>query len=328
MRMFLIIIALLVSAIPANADALARHFFGSDAPRCSVRHEPVVIFADLTVDGEIDDSITLVAFRRLERAGCIDVRALVSIYGNGGSSTATVHENIIVRVRELGLADVWGDKLLRGPDRSMRSGGVHALDDARYRAIAEIINASPRPITIVELGPLTGSATLLREGYIKPSRVKRILGVGGRVPGESFGTGRGLGLFASFSDFNVRKDTAAVDYLVRHHGRKLRMVTYRTGIGDRMVPADVIARDIPALAKHAALRARTLAWLGYPQGYIPSWDTWLSSFFVKGGPESLGCRRTYARMLKEPGARDLRLMLNQPEGQGHAIVACHELRGS
>lgn len=328
MRLFIGMLMLLLGVLPVRADALGRHFFGSDVPQCSTHREPVTVVADLTLEGEVDDSISLYEIAQVEHAGCIVVRAVVSIFGNGESTTAEVHRNLQQRLRELGLWERWGHLLLRGPDHSMMSMRTSDEDTERYRAIAAVVNASPRPMTIIELGPMPTSATLLKDGYVPSRQIGRILGVGGRVLGETFGTGRGLGALGSFSDFNVRKDTAAVDYLVRYHGRKLSMVTYRTGVGGRMVPASLVAETVPALATHADARTRFLERVGYAPGYIPSWDTWLTSFFIKGGPERLGCTKTRARILIEEVAYNLRLILDRPIGAGHTITACHhKLRG-
>lgn len=79
----------------AIANELQKHFLG-DSIRCKTpTPEHVLIVADLTVTGEIDDSISLYIFDKLENAGCIRVIGVVSIFGNGKSSTPQIHANLI-----------------------------------------------------------------------------------------------------------------------------------------------------------------------------------------------------------------------------------------
>lgn len=319
-------------AAAADIDALERHFFGA-SPTC--RHKapvPLLVVADLTLTGEIDDSISLVMYRQLERRGCVRVLGVVSIFGNGPSRTDEVHRNLEVRPAALGVSH-W--PLLRGPDeshrkvRNWRAGrpdferlGTIA-DQERLRRIAAVIRAADVPVVIVELGPMTISARLLEGGFVAPNRIERILGVGGRLRGERFGRNAGfVGRVGSFTDFNVRKDTKAVDYLIRHVPEKLFMVTYRSGVGARMVSAALVAGAVPPLAEHAHKRQR---WLNRMLGYtgIPSWDTWTSAYFLQGRAPALGCVQTWARIENEPKARWPRLIVNQHIGVGSQIMVCH-----
>jgi len=330
-----IALALLVFCAPVaskNREALERHFFGPVAVCAHTQPVPVLLVADLTLTGEIDDSVSLVMYDRLQRMGCVTVLGIVSIFGNGASSTAQIHQNLAVRLPRLGLAR-W--PLLRGPDesyrrvRNRRTGRPDSerlgtpADQRRLRIIAAAIAAADAPVAIVELGPMTVSARLLAGGFVSPTQIRRVMGIGGRLWGERFGNDAGLvGRFGNFTDFNVRKDTKAVDYLIRHVPEKVLLVTYRLGVGERMVTAAMIGEAVPALASHARDRAR---WLSRMLGYagIPSWDTWTTAVFIAGRRAKLGCARTYGRLQTEPGAKWPRLIVGQRVGVGSPITICH-----
>ncbi|MCA9420836.1 MAG: hypothetical protein KC592_07450, partial [Nitrospira sp.] len=230
-----------------HADELTRHVLGTK-PICRTHHQPVLIISDLTVTGEIDDSITLYIYRQLELLGCIRVLGVVSIFGNGGSGTAAIHRNLAARLPLLGGSH-W--PLLHGPDERLttvlnrRKETVE--DHERLSAIAAVITDAGQPVVIAELGPATVSARLLSAGYVQPIRIAKILAVGGRMSGESFTTNKRLGRLFSFRDMNVAEDVWAMDYLVHYHFRKLWLVTYRSGLGKRMVTASMIAGALPAL---------------------------------------------------------------------------------
>lgn len=331
----LIVPAMLALCAPVaakNGQVLDRHFLGANPVCARPMAVPVLLVADLTLTGEIDDSISLVMYDRLERLGCVSVLGIVSVFGNGRSSTKQIHHNLMVRLPRLGLAR-W--PLLRGPDESYRevrnrrarrpASERHgtAADQARLRAIASVINRADTPAAIVELGPMTVSARLLAGGFVSSRQIGRVVGVGGRLEGERFGTNGGLvGRFGNFTDFNVRKDTKAVDYLIRHVPEKTLLVTYRLGVGERMVTAAMIEEAVPALASHARDRAR---WLSRMLGYtgIPSWDTWTTAVFIAGRRAKLGCARTYGRLQTEPGAKWPRLIVGQRAGVGSPITICH-----
>lgn len=317
----------------AGPAGLDDHFFG---PGATCRHStpvPVVLVADLTLRGEIDDSISVFLYRQLEQMGCVRVLAIVSIFGNGESTTAEIHANLQKRLPKLG-AGHW--PLLRGPDRSYRAvrtarprlpNGHRAVtnrrDAERLAAIGAVVNAADRPVVLVELGPMTVSARLLAEGHVAADRIARVLAIGGRLHGERFGQAAGLvGRFGSFTDFNVRKDTMATDYLVRHIPGKLILYTYRNGVGARMVSANMVAEAIPALTGHAEKRE---GWLWRILGYtgIPSWDTWTTSFFIAGRMAALGCGWTRARLHSDAGGRWPRLWLTPSRPSRVAVLACH-----
>ncbi len=322
------LMALLLSAGLAHADTVETHFLGAD-PKCVQVGRPVLLVLDLTLKGEIDDSITAHITRQTERLGCVRVIAAVSIFGNGESTTAEVHRNMESRLPKLGCGD-W--LLLRGPDESFTR--VRTLrreiepDRRRLQRIAEVIAAEREPVTILEAGPMTVTARLLNGGYLKPDRIAAIYGVGGRMRGEVFQTGRNLGRMFSFSDFNMRKDILAVDHIVRHQGRKLTMVTYQTGIGTRTVPAEIVARDIPAIAEHAFARKKTARRLGFWQSQIPSWDTWPLRLQLVGGAAELKCQHRRVLVSTEALGGDVwsraRLVIDPPGGRGHRVRVCHK----
>ncbi|NGO53484.1 nucleoside hydrolase [Allomesorhizobium camelthorni] len=264
---------------------------------CRFAYHPVLIVTDVTTSGEIDDSVSLMMYRELERRGCIRIVGVVSIFGNGGASAKEVYRNLHDRLHQLGLS-AWA--VLEGPARRMsfsQSLPPTAEDQQRLFAIAAIVNQHER-VVIAELGPFTVSARLLSEGLVRPKRIERILGVGGRAPGERFSTGHGLPF--SFRDMNVDEDQAAVWYLLKHHPRKLWLVTYQTGINERMLtPETIAALGISEISAHAKRRAKRLTLIGYG-GKIPAWDTWTTSYFIEGGSQKLSCRQQKVRLVYVP----------------------------
>lgn len=312
-----------------NAGSLYDHFLGSN-PVCVSKHQPVLIVADVTQSGEIDDTISLSVYRRLEQLGCIKVIGVVSIHGNGGSSTKQVHQYLINRLRDLGI-DEW--EVFHGPDETLpfsRSKKASPVDLDRLGKIARRIKQSPLRVSIVELGPFTVSARLLQLGLVGRQHTKQIIGVGGRAPQEQFSPKGGLPFFA-FRDMNVAEDRAAVRYLLRHHSKLLNVVTYRTGIGRNMITPELVSEtfNTPSITKHAFKRAKTLTWIGY-KGLIPSWDTWTIFPFIKGLGERLGCTKTSARMryaetgYKPTDSMQLQL-LSHPTPYSKPITACHTI---
>lgn len=300
---------------------LTDHYFGS-SPECRIAAQPVLLVTDLTVTGEIDDSISMHVYRQLELRGCVSIIGVVSIFGNGKSTTAEIHRNMECRLPDLGGGE-W--RRLRGPDERyttvLNRRGETQADIARLEAIADVIRTAAGPVVIAELGPVTVSARLLAGGYLDRSDVRMILGVGGRMGNESFATHRRLGHFFAFRDMNVAEDVWGQDYLLRSHPDRLWMVTYRTGIAKGEVSARQVAAAIPALAAHAKARARVLRLIGF-EG-IPTWDTWTSGFFLRGGDSQLGCRPLRARMAATAGGPDtMRLILGQG---GRRITACTDV---
>ncbi len=311
----------------AFANGLEEHFFGSKPSCASALTLPTLIVSDATRMGEIDDSISLYMYSRLEKLGCIKVIGIVSIFGNGGSSTSQVHANLKVRLKELNLG-AW--PVYHGPKRRMpfdAASKVDANDIKMLSEIADVIKINGK-VVIAELGPVTVSAILLKSGLIESKEVIKILTVGGRSKGEQFSQNRYLPF--AFRDMNVAEDRMAVKYLLDHHPNKVWTVTYKTGVGQRMIsPGMVASIGSDELTMHAHKRARKLKTIGY-KGLIPSWDTWTTSWFLAGGSERLSCKTTKAKMaFAEHGYKStdsMQMQLSdQPKTNASKIEACHEI---
>lgn len=306
----------LMSISMASASSLVQHFGGNEP--CRTHQKPVLLVTDTTTDGEIDDSISLLMYREVELRGCIKVIGVVSIFGNGGSNTKTVHENLKERLHALNL-DSWSKLVLRGPDRRA-FGDMGTLDEKRMLQIANVVNEY-KSVVVVELGPMTVSARLLSHDLVPKERIEMVLGVGGRSAGERFKTNQGWwGKWFEFRDMNIAEDTGAANYLVENHPSKLWMVTYQTGVGDREISPEVVGAFAPALTVHAKQRADVLRKVGYRA--IPSWDTWTMLYFMKNGAKKIHCEKTSATMRYVEGYRDpMQLHLHVPNGK--MIIACH-----
>jgi hypothetical protein len=283
----------------AVASPLTDHFFGQN-PQCVFTSIPTLIVADVTISGEIDDSISLYMYRELEKLGCVKIIGVISIFGNGGSSTDAVHLNLLARLKSLDMQD-W--PVFHGPNNRMRfdnDSKIDQLDQIYLERIAQGINQYDHVI-IAELGPLTTSAQLLKTGLIKPSKILKILGVGGRSEGEHFSANKYIPF--AFRDMNIAEDRRSVGHLVANYSKMLWMVTYKTGIGVRMIePEMVSALGSSDLTAHAHERAIKLKMIGYG-GKIPSWDTWTTSWFIKAGASRLGCQKENVSMRHGTGFR-------------------------
>ena len=308
----------------AMSGDIESHFFGI-APQCARPKANVLIVSDTTLTGEIDDTVSLHMYHRLEQLGCIKVIGVVSMFGNGGSSSDEVHGNLLIRLAALRLTK-W--RLLAGPSARMpfdAKAVANKEDSLRLSLIADVIN-SYEDVVITELGPFTVSAMLLSHRLVDAGHVLKILGVGGRSPRETFSTGKGIPF--AFRDMNVAEDRAAIGYLVKHYGSKLWLVTYRTGIGHRMLrPEQIEAFGGAAMGESARHRAKTLRYIGYG-GSIPCWDTWTTLWFIDGGAERLGCKKIPARMsYSESGFRpsdSMQLQLFEGRETVGSIDVCHE----
>ena len=303
---------------------MENHFLGHN-PKCIHPKSNVLIVSDTTLTGEIDDTVSLHMYKQLELLGCIKVIGVVSIFGNGGSSSDEVHKNLSRRLVALGMSS-W--QLLAGPVARMpfdHKAEINAEDSRRLSLIASAVN-STNNVVIAELGPFTVSAMLLSHKYVEAGHIVKILGVGGRSPGEVFSTGKGIPF--AFRDMNIAEDQAAIGYLVKHHASKLWLATYKTGIGKRMLkPEQIEAFGGAEIGKHAGARARLLGYIGYG-GNIPCWDTWTTSWFIAGGAERLGCQKMLAKMTfadigYKPSDR-MQLQIFSERKTSDSIDVCHE----
>jgi hypothetical protein len=308
----------------AGEVTIEEHFLGK-TPVCLTKNMPVLLVTDVTLRGEIDDTVTLHIYRRLEEIGCVKILAVVSIFGNGGSSTSAITENLRVRLAELGISK-W--PIMEGPHRRLPFSQTEMLtegDTEKLRRIALVIGAHKK-VDIAELGPFTVSAGLLMKGLVKSGQISRILGVGGRSRHEQFAPKKNVPF--AFRDMNVAEDRQAMNYLVRAHASKLRLVTWRTGIGARSVkPIQLAPIGKGMILSQAWARSRRMKLIGYG-GRIPIWDTWTAAFFVLGGMERLGCVGTPVRMMHEEtgfkpsDSMQLRL-LDSPDSYSTRVVVCH-----
>jgi inosine-uridine nucleoside N-ribohydrolase len=315
---------LIAQSEPAYSSSLERHFLGEWGQCVKALPIPVLIVADVTRSGEIDDSISLFIYSRLEKMNCIRVIGVASIFGNGGSTTRRVHKNLVARLHQLKLTNwpVFHGPMHRVPYESNMN--LTEIDRENLERIAAQIKAYKK-VVISELGPLTISASLLKAKLITSDNVIKIVGVGGRAEGEHFSQNS---LPFSLRDMNVAEDRMAVNYLLKYHPSKLWMVTYRTGIGARMISPEMVG-DVGSreLMAHAYSRAKMLKIVGY-RGMIPSWDTWTTSWFIRGGSHSLGCYKMKAHMAyaetgyKPTDSMQLRLVGNS-SSKGSRIEACH-----
>jgi pyrimidine-specific ribonucleoside hydrolase len=180
-----------------------------------VESDPIPVIAD--VDTGIDDALALLLLARDPR---VELLAVTCVDGNVDVDTVVTNTRHVLatagrpdvpigRGAERPLveprrhaeavhgADGLGDLFAREPFTT----GHHALDLLRAT-----IAASPRPVTIVALAPLTNLALLLRAFPEVAPRIERIVFMGGSIVG---------GNATAVAEFNAWHDPEAVDVVLR-----------------------------------------------------------------------------------------------------------------
>jgi pyrimidine-specific ribonucleoside hydrolase len=156
-------------------------------------------------------------------------------------------------MRELVVAeDVHGKSGLDGatlPDPVLQPGSMHAVD-----LLVEKILASPEPVTVVPLGPLTNIALLMNRYPEALDNVSRIVSMGGAI---------GIGNVTPSAEFNIFVDPEAA-HRVYHSG----------------VPVTMIGLDVT----HQALLNNTHAERLRPMGRTGRFVAELLDFFIGNYP--------------------------------------------
>ena len=156
-------------------------------------------------------------------------------------------------MRELVVAeDVHGKSGLDGatlPDPVLQPGSMHAVD-----LLVEKILASPEPVTLVPLGPLTNIALLMSRYPEALDNVSRIVSMGGAI---------GIGNVTPSAEFNIFVDPEAA-HRVYHSG----------------VPITMIGLDVT----HQALLNNTHAERLRPMGRTGRFVAELLDFFISNYP--------------------------------------------
>src|SRR5215211_275785 len=170
------------------------------------------LLAVTTVAGNVSlQKTTHNALRMLSLAGCTDVPV-----GAGASEPLE---------RPLHMAeDIHGKSGLDGPEE-IPEATFEPDERGAVTLIADTLRASPEPVTLVPVGPLTNIATFLREHPDKKERVARISLMGGSM---------GLGNTTPAAEFNIYVDPDAARE-VFESGLPITMsgldVTHQAGAG-------------------------------------------------------------------------------------------------
>lgn len=177
----------------------------------------------------------------------IDLRAVTTVSGNGYLNYTTLNARIALSVagvegvpvsagaakplrRELTPADwIHGENALGGPELPVPT--VPEDPRSAVQLIADTLNASDEPITLIPTGPLTNIATFLMAHPDLHDKVKEIIWMGGS-------TGRGN--VGAYPEFNAWVDPEAADYVVRS-GVPLTMVGLNIS-HQALITEDVIER--------------------------------------------------------------------------------------
>jgi pyrimidine-specific ribonucleoside hydrolase len=209
----------------------------------SAAPKPVI----LDVDPGIDDALALLLAVRSPE---IDVRAVTVVFGNvelelGASNALKILElagrpDIPVAAGESGplvgealtAKNVHGENgignvRLEEPKTVLRPGGA-------LRLIAETLEASPEPVTLIPVGPLTNIALFLKAHPELHPKIREIVSMGGTAaaPGTSRPT----------VSFNILNDPEAT------------AIVYRSGVPVTMIGLDVTSKTVltPERVSHFA----------------------------------------------------------------------------
>lgn len=150
-------------------------------------HPDLDLLAVTTVAGNVTiEKTTRNALRVLSLVGCGDVPVGV---GASGPLERPLHT----------AEDIHGKSGLDGPEEIPDSGFGPDERDA-VALISETLKASPEPVTLIPVGPLTNIAGFLREHSDKKDRIERISLMGGSM---------GLGNTTPAAEFNIYVDPEA-----------------------------------------------------------------------------------------------------------------------
>jgi len=150
-------------------------------------HPDLDLFAVTTVAGNVPiEKTTRNALRVLSLVGCTEVPV-----GAGASEPLE---------RPLHTAeDIHGKSGLDGPEE-IPEAGFEADERGAVALIADTLECSSEPVTLIPVGPLTNIATFLREHPDKKDRIARISLMGGSM---------GLGNTTPAAEFNIYVDPEA-----------------------------------------------------------------------------------------------------------------------
>ncbi len=261
---------------------------------------------------EIDDGVALLqAFNSPE----IAVRGVSIVFGNADLPTADrIGREIVARFGPRGLRVFTG---AAGPaDIAMETEAVKALAAA----------LRVEPLVVLALGPATNVAAVLKLHPELAGRIREVVAVAGRRPGQRFTAGAPGG--PAFRDFNFELDPAAFQALL---DSRVKLVFAPWEISSKVWLA---RRDVEDLAGRSAgmkwMLPAALDWLelwkkqfGAP-GFNP-FDA-LAVGYLTDRP-ALEC--SAASMRIERGPDDTRASGEKPYlvarlgGQGRAVTYCH-----
>jgi purine nucleosidase len=235
----------------------------------------------------------------------IELLAVTTVAGNQTLERTTLNARRVCTVA--GITDV---PIAAGCDRPLRgelltAGDVHGesgldgphfdeptvpLDDRHaVELVHELVQASPRPVTLVGVGPLTNLATLLRTYPADRDRIERI---------EIMGGSTGRGNTAPYAEFNVFVDPEAADEVLRSglptvwHGLNVtHQATATTAVLDRLRALDTpLAATCVELLTFFGDTYRTLFGFEAPPVHDPVAVAHLID------PEVVRCRRVPVRI--------------------------------
>ncbi|BDH47164.1 non-specific ribonucleoside hydrolase RihC [Salmonella enterica subsp. enterica serovar Choleraesuis] len=167
----------------------------------------------LDTDPGIDDAMAITAAVLSPE---IDLRLVTTVAGNVGVDKTTLNARRLLHF--LGAVDVpvamgAARPLTREPGNAASVHGesgmdgyqfddsvVPLLDTPAFEAIRQALEASPEPMTIVAIGPLTNLALLLIQYPHITSRIKRLVIMGGSA---------GRGNYTPYAEFNIAIDPEA-----------------------------------------------------------------------------------------------------------------------
>ncbi len=273
------IIAVLVMFSPAAADD--RAIWIDADPSCAIGPTH-----------DVDDCWAIVAALRADN---LQIIGLSTVFGNTDVATATATARA--------LLDIVHTHEPERPLPPVTQGARQPL--TRQRDIPDAVTELARQLharrlTLLALGPLTNIAILLREHPDLIAQIDSIVAVAGQQPGQVFRVSNRS--MMHLHDFNVRKDSDAVD------------IVLRSGIPIHLIPFEVARHvvvtrtDLHALEQRGGLDAwlavHSVSWLEFWEsafattGFFP-FDALAVAYLVT--PQNFSCHKIPARVIRRHG---------------------------
>ncbi|MDB4948327.1 MAG: Inosine/uridine-preferring nucleoside hydrolase [Gemmatimonadetes bacterium] len=158
------------------------------------------------------------------------------------------------------------------------------------------------PLTVIAIGPLTDVACLVLNHPAEAARIRRVVAIMGRTPGQSFAIGGRAGL----TDFNLVMDDSAMSVVLHHSAVPLVFMTF--GLTSSALVNGASVDSLAAAGGPAGfLVPATKPWIAWWSGYFhePGFHPWdQNAVYYLQHPEAFSCARVPAEIVPCPADPD------------------------